>query len=87
MKRISLQLTHAGPEPVADIEIDGALVATKLGLEAEAFRQLMQEGKVSVLCERGIGGDAGLYRATFYFKERRFRAVVETDGRIVRADP
>ncbi|WP_245156347.1 DUF6522 family protein [Agrilutibacter solisilvae] len=87
MKTIALQLTHAGPETAVSIAIDGALVARKLGLETEAFRQLMDNRKVSVLCERGIGQDAGLYRATFYFEDRRFRAIVESDGRIVQTEP
>lgn len=87
MKGIPLQLTPAGPRPAAGIEIDGALVARKLGLEPEAFRQLMEDRKVSVLCERGVGEDEGLYRATFYFRDRRFRAVLEPSGRIVHSEP
>lgn len=87
MKKIPLQLTHAGPAPATSVEIDGALVAEKLGLDVEAFRQLLDDRKVSVLCERGIGDDAGLYRATFYFKDRRFRAVVRSDGQVVQTEP
>ena len=87
MKTIPLQLTHAGAGADASVEIDGALVARKLGLEAEVLRQLMHDRKVSVLCERGVGEDAGLYRATFYFQERRFRAVLESSGRIVQIEP
>lgn len=87
MKPIPLQLTHEGAEAAVSVDIDGALVARSLGLEPEAFRQLMSDRKVTVLCERGIGEDAGLYRATFYFQERRFRAVVDSSGRIVQAEP
>lgn len=87
MKRIPLQLTHPGPAPAAEIGIDGTVVAASLGLDVEAFRQLMHDRRVSVLCERGIGEDAGLYRATFYYGDRRFRAVIESSGRIVRAEP
>ena len=72
---------------MASIEIDGALVARKLGLDADAFRQLMRDRTVSVLCERGIGEDAGLYRATFYYRDRRFRAVVDAGGHIVDSEP
>lgn len=86
MKAIPLQLA-AGAVPTAGIEIDGALVASKLGLEPQAFRQLMEDRKVSVLCERGIGEDAGLFRATFYYRARRFRAVLDPDGRIVHTEP
>ena len=85
MKAIPLRLVGAAPVP--EIEIDGALVAGKLGLEPAAFRQLMEDRKVSLLCERGVGEDEGLYRATFYYRERRFRAVLEPDGRIVHTEP
>lgn len=83
MATIPLQLTDSGDEPAAGIEVDGAQVAAGLGLEVDAFRQLMEDRKVSVLCERGIGEDAGLFRATFYYGGRRFRAVVDAGGRIV----
>lgn len=69
--------------PSHDVAIDGALVAHALGLEVEAFRQLMDDRKIGVLCERGTGEDSGLYRATFYHEGRRARLVVDGEGRIV----
>ena len=63
------------------LEIDGAMVATELGLEVEAFRQLMADGKISVLCERGTDDDAGTWRASFYYGQRRARFVVDSRGR------
>lgn len=85
MTSIPLQLVEeAAP---AGIEIDGALVARNLGLAPDEFRQLMEDRKVAVLCERGVGEDAGLYRATFYYRERRFRAVLEPGGRIMQTEP
>lgn len=80
---IPLELAdRAGPD---DIEVDGALVASGLGLDVEDFRALMAAGKVSVLCERGTGEDAGLYRASFYHQGRRVRLVVDAQGRTVGA--
>lgn len=67
--------------PERSIEIDGALVADGLGLSVAEFRQLMEDRKVTVLCERGVGEDAGLYRASFYYEGRRVRLVVDGDGR------
>jgi len=87
VKAIPLRLAGAASASVPEIEIDGALVAGKLGLEPEQFRQLMEDHKVSLLCERGVGEDEGLYRATFYYRQRRFRAVLEADGRIVHSEP
>ena len=66
-----------------DIEVDGALVADSLGLAVAEFRALMSDGKVRVLCERGTGEDAGLYRASFYHEGRRARIVVDAHGRVV----
>ncbi len=63
------------------IEIDAALVARALELPVEEFRQLMTDRKISVLCERGTGEDAGHYRASFYYGARRARLVVDGKGR------
>ncbi len=74
-KSIPLQIV-----PSTFVEIDGALVARDLDLPLQDFRQLMQDGKVTVLCERGTGEDAGLYRASFYYKGKRARLVVDAEG-------
>lgn len=63
-----------------EVEIDAALVADGLGLAVDEFRRLMEQRKISVLCERGTQEDAGLYRATFYHGERRLRMVVDASG-------
>lgn len=62
------------------IEIDAALVAPGLGLTAAEFRQLMDQRRITLLCERGVGEDAGRYRASFYYGDRRVRLVVDADG-------
>jgi hypothetical protein len=65
------------------IEIEGAVVAHALGLEVDAFRQLMTDRKITMLCERGTGEDSGCYRATFYHGSRRVRLVVDQDGYVL----
>ncbi len=65
------------------IEVDGARIARGLGLEVDAFRQLMEQRRIAVLCERGTGEDAGLYRASFYHGRTRVRLVVDGDGALV----
>lgn len=77
-KRIPAQRT--GPQEIA---IDGERVARLLGLEVDAFRTLMADRRITVLCERGVGEHAGLYRATFYHGDRRVRLLVDGDGGIV----
>lgn len=66
--------------PSTTVEIDAAIVAGGLGLAVADFRQLMENRIISVLCERGIGDDAGLYRASFYHEGKRVRLVVDCDG-------
>ncbi len=66
--------------PSNHVEIDGTLVARGLGLALVDFQQLMEHRKVTVLCERGVGEDAGLYRASFYHDGKRVRLVVDGDG-------
>lgn len=65
------------------IEIDAALVAERFGLTIAAFRQLKEDRKITELCERGTGPDAGLYRASFYLDGKRVRLVVDGSGRVV----
>lgn len=69
--------------PNPPIDIDGALVARTLDLEVEHFRQLMADGRISVLCERGTGEDLGRYRASFYFGRKRARFLLDADGQLL----
>jgi hypothetical protein len=74
-------------EAMPDIAIDAALVAPRLGLELDTFRALMDDGRIRVLCERGVGEDAGRYRATFYHHAARARLIVDAQGRLLQAEP
>ena len=62
------------------IEIDAAIVANGFGLDVAQFQRLMEQQKITLLCERGTGADAGLYRASFYHDGKRVRLVVDCDG-------
>jgi hypothetical protein len=66
--------------PSDNVEIDGALVASGLGLDLAEFRQLMERRQITLLCERGTGEHDGLYRASFYHEGKRVRLVVDGDG-------
>ncbi len=63
--------------------MDGAVVAGQLGMETDAFRRLMDAGKISTLCERGTGEDAGKWRVSFYHERKRARFVLDGTGRII----
>ena len=69
--------------PSNNVEIDATIIAAGLDLAVARFRKLMEQGKVSVLCERGTGDEAGLYRASFYHAGKRVRLVVDSDGNAV----
>ena len=69
--------------PSTIVEIDATIVAKELGLAVVDFRQLMEQGKVTVLCERGVGADVGLYRASYYHKGKSVRLVVDSEGKPV----
>lgn len=77
-KRIAIDLT-----PAFEIAIDPAPIAQALALEPAAFLRLLEQRKISQLCERGTGEDEGLYRASFYHRGRRARVVVDRQGRMV----
>jgi hypothetical protein len=66
-----------------DIAIDASTVARGLGLPVDDFRRLMDARHITMLCERGVGEDAGRYRATYHYGQRRLQLVVDTDGHIL----
>ncbi|HEU4797565.1 MAG TPA: DUF6522 family protein [bacterium] len=70
-------------ESTPSIEIDAALVAGRFGLTVPAFQRLLEDRKITQLCERGTGPDKGLYRASFYYRGKRVRLVVDAQGRPV----
>lgn len=84
--RSTIPITVLDDPRTPPIEIDGAHVAHRLGLDVAAFRQLMARRKIAVLCERGTGEDAGCWRATFYHGERRVRLVVDAEGTVLREE-
>ena len=75
---------HLDEDPeVPGIEIDAARVARGLGLQVAWFRKLMDEHRITVLCERGTGEDAGRWRITWYHDDRRLRLVVDAQGNVL----
>ena len=74
------------PETMAVVEfeegtlsIDAAVVGRGLNVEPSLVPVRMREGKITVLCERGFDQDAGRYRLTFFYRNRRFRLVVDEE--------
>jgi hypothetical protein len=70
---------HAG----TPIEIDASVIGAGLGIQPSQVQTQLQEGKISTLCERGIGEDQGRYRVTFYCGKRRFRILIDEVGNVI----
>ena len=65
------------------LSIDAAVIGRGLNVEPALVQAQMREGKITVLCERGVYEDAGRYRLTFFYDNRRFRLVVDEEGNAV----
>jgi len=66
-----------------EITIDAALVASKLGLSADALKVEMRKGIVYSVTERGIDEDVGRTRLTFRYRSREWIVVVDPDGNLI----
>ena len=64
-------------------DVDAALIARGLGLEAAQVPGLIRSGRIGSGCERGEAEDAGRYRLTFVYGERRLRLIVDGHGNLL----
>jgi uncharacterized protein DUF6522 len=62
------------------LSVDAAVLGRGLNVEPSLVPVWMREGKITVLCERGFNEDAGRYRLTFFYENRRFRLIVDEAG-------
>lgn len=67
-----------------DVVVDAATVGKALGVDASVVHPLIRAGEITTVLERGIDGDAGTYRITFFYRNRRARLVVSDKGEILR---
>lgn len=65
------------------VNIEASLIATDLGLPAAQVLESMRSGRLTATCERGVEGDAGKFRLTFFHGNRRLRLVIDESGRIL----
>ena len=63
------------------------IVAAGFDIAVELVRPLMHQNKITSLCERGGGEDAGQFRLTFFHADQLFHLVVDSEGRIVKNSP
>ena len=62
MPHATIPISLQGGPRAPDIEVDAARIARGLGLDVADFRQRMADRNITVLCERGTGEHAGLWR-------------------------
>jgi hypothetical protein len=63
--------------------VDAELIGEALGLEPAQVQAQMRAGKITSLCEHGVGEDAGRYRLTFFYEQRRLRLVIDENGNTI----
>jgi hypothetical protein len=68
---------------VGALRVDAAVIGQGINVEPSLVLDRMREGKITVLCERGVDEDAGRYRMTFFHENRRFRLVVDKEGNAI----
>ncbi|GAB2497874.1 DUF6522 family protein [Arenimonas alkanexedens] len=82
------EVSDARPEEAAAraaVEVDAVLVARGLDLDPDQVPAMVADRRIATLCEQGTGEDAGCYRFTFYFGQRRFRLVTNAAGEPIQA--
>jgi hypothetical protein len=67
-----------------DIEVPAELIAEGLGVPLVQMRTLMSTGAITSRYESGVNHDAGRYRLTFFWGGRRFRLIIDGEGRVIR---
>jgi len=64
--------------------VDAALLGESLALEPSLLQVRMHERKITSISERGADEDAGRYRLTFFYENRRVRLIVDEEGNVIR---
>ena len=66
------------------IVVDADAIGRALGIDKTLVQPLMRERKITTVSEQGIDDDAGTYRLTFFYNNRRSRLIVSEQGHILR---
>lgn len=65
--------------------VDATIIGKGLGIDLLLVQSHMRDGKITSLCERGADEDIGRYRLTFFFENRRFRLVIDEEGKVIQS--
>jgi len=64
--------------------VDAALIGELLHVPASRVQDLMRQGEITSVCERGFEEHAGEYRLSFFYSNRHARLSTDLDGHILR---
>jgi hypothetical protein len=64
--------------------VDAVLIGELLRVPAARVPALMQAGRITAACERGVDEHAGEFRLSFFYRNRRARLNTDLEGRILR---
>jgi hypothetical protein len=67
----------------SEFGVDASVIGEGLGLDPARVLEAMRERRITSLCERGVGEDAGRSRLTFFFGRRRLRLVIDQAGNLL----
>jgi len=65
------------------VQVDATIVAAGLDIAPALFLERLRAGKITSRYERGIDEDHGRCRLTFFAGGRRFRLIVDENGKII----
>lgn len=63
--------------------VDAADLGPLLGLAPAEVPEKMRNGEITSRFESGIDDDAGRFRLTFYYDEKRIRLTCDADGTVL----
>lgn len=63
--------------------VDVAILAEGLGIDVTDVEIFMRQGRLTSKFERGVGSDKGRYRLTFWMDAKRFRIVIDDQGKVL----
>jgi hypothetical protein len=66
------------------VVIDARLLGPLLDVAAADVPALMREQAITSICERGVDAHEGQFRLSFFYRNRRVRLNVDSEGRVLR---
>jgi hypothetical protein len=66
------------------LSVDASVLGQSLGIKPSLVQVCIREGKITSFCERRVDDDAGRYRLTFFYGNRRLRLTVDEGGNVIR---